>query len=84
MCGSTNDHHLFHLCTVPLSLDSEPSAVVIPHTVGPSPARLNGKMVPSFHCHIPIVYPIHNVHECVSVVFIVVYLLRVHDSMYAF
>ena len=64
------DHHLFHLCTVPLSLDSEPSlphlmdrvAAVIPHTVGPSPTRLDGKMVPSFPCLIPIVCPIPNVH----------------------
>ena len=39
VCGRPFDHHLFHLCTVPLSLDSEPSlsalidkvAVVIPH-----------------------------------------------------
>ena len=52
------DHHLFHLCTVPMTLDSEPSsphlmdrvAAVIPHTVGPSPTRLDGKMVPSFPC----------------------------------
>ena len=66
--------YLFHLCTVPLSLDSEPSlphlmdrvVAVIPHTVGPSPARLDGKMVPSFPCLIPIVCPIPNVHQCVS------------------
>ena len=63
------DHHLFHLCTVPLTLDSEPSlphlmdrvAAVVPHTVGLSPTRLDGKMVPSFPCLIPIVCPIPNV-----------------------
>ena len=39
VCCRSFDHHLFHLCTVPLSLDSEPSlphlmekvAAVIPH-----------------------------------------------------
>ena len=39
MCGRSCDHYLFHLCTDPVSLDSEPSlpllmdkvAAVIPH-----------------------------------------------------
>ena len=39
MCGRSCDHYVFHLCTVPVSLDSEPSlphlmekvAAVIPH-----------------------------------------------------
>ena len=52
------DHHLFHLCAAPMSLDSEPSlphlmdraAAVIHHIVGPSRTRLDGKMVPSFPC----------------------------------
>ena len=70
------DHHLFHLCTVPLSLDSEPSlphlmdrvAAVIPPTVGPSPTRLDGKMVPSFPCLILIVCTIPNVlRGCIDI-----------------
>ena len=56
-----------YLC--PLSLNSVPSIphlmdkvpAVIPHTVGPTSARLDGKMVPSFSCLIPIVCPIPTV-----------------------
>ena len=60
------DYHLFHLCTAPMSLDSEPS---LPHlmdreaaVICPSPTRLDGKMVPFFPCLIPIMCPIPNVH----------------------
>ena len=58
------DHHLFHLCTVPLSLESEPSlphlmdrvAAVIPHTVGPSPTRLDGKSRWFLPSHVSFLY----------------------------
>ena len=70
------DHHLFHLCIV----------AVITHTVGPSPLRLDGKMVPSFPCLIPVVYNTQCALVCYCmccIVHIVIYLLRVRDVMYA-